>query len=75
MIEDYGVDEVDDSVDEGTESNKGGDESSEGEYPNSENCDCSLCSPHSGEVSESDASDVDEYDCVGFGNSIVSEHE
>ena len=60
VIEDYGVDEVDDNVSECTESNKGDDESSESEYPNSENCNCSLCTPHSGEVSESDDTDVDE---------------
>ena len=67
VIEDYGVDEVDDNVSECTESNKGDDESSESEYPNSENCNCSLCTPHSGEVSESDGTDVDECDCEGFG--------
>ena len=68
-------DEILDSVSECTESNKGDDESSESEYPNSENCNCSLCTPHLGEVTESDGSDVDECDCVGFGNNIVSEHE
>ena len=56
---------VSDCVDEGTES----------EYPNSENCNCSLCTGSYVLDSESDGSDVDEYDCVGFGNSIVSEHE
>ena len=68
-------DEILDSVSECTESKKGDDESSESEYPNSENCNCSLCTPHLGEVTESDGSDVDECDCVGFGNNIVSEHE
>ena len=68
-------DEILDSVSECTESNKGDDESSESEYPNSENCNCSLCTPHLGEVTESDGSDVDECDCVGFGKNLVSEHE
>ena len=68
-------DEILDSVSECTESNKGDDESSESEYPNSENCNCSLCTGSYVLDSESDGSDVDEYDCVGFGNSIVSEHE
>ena len=72
VIEDYGVDVVDDNVDEGMESNKGGDESSESKYPNSENCNCSLCTPHSGEVSESDGTDVDECNCERFGNCILS---
>ena len=63
---------VSDCEDEGTESNKGDDECSESEYPNSENCNCSLCTPHSGEVSESDGTDVDECNCERFGNSILS---
>jgi len=52
---------VSDCVDEGTES----------EYPNSENCNCSLCTPHSGECLESDE-DVDECNCERFGYCILS---
>ena len=63
---------VEHCVGECTESNKGGDESSESEYPNSEICICSLCTPHSGEDSESDGTDVNECDCERFGNCIVS---
>ena len=62
---------VSDCVDEGTESNKGDDECSESEYPNSENCNCSLCTPHSGECLESDE-DVDECNCERFGYCILS---
>ena len=64
-------DEMIDSVSECTESNKGDDESSESEYPNSENCNCSLCTPHSGECLESDE-DVDECNCERFGYCILS---